>query len=106
MKKYKFEILGIAILLVGGYVIFKKVKEAKDLANANQNVAPEVADKKESDIDTIVNAGKYNGLRSTLETFEPSFLSDWAKAVLNNQSVFTHSKVKYNTSGGRKLTTK
>lgn len=104
MKKYKFEILGIAILLVGGYVIFKKVKEAKDLANRTTN--PEVADKKESDIDTIINGGKYDGLRSTLQTFEASYLSDWARAVLNNQPQFTSKSIKYNTNGGKRVTTK
>lgn len=106
MKKYKFEILGIAILLVGGYFIYKKVKEAKDLANSNQNVSPEVASQKESDIDTIINGGKFGGLRSTLMTFEPAYLKDWARATLNNQSVFTSKNVKYNTQGGLKVTTK
>lgn len=106
MKKYKFEILGITILLVGGYFIFKKIKEAKDLVSNSQNVAPAVESQKESDIDTIVNSGKYNGLRSTLQTFEFSYLKDWARAVLNNQSVFTSKGVKYKTQGGLKATTK
>lgn len=106
MKKYKFEILGIAILLIGGYVIFKKVQEAKDLANTNANVAPEVSDKKESDIDTIINGGKFTGLRSVLQAFEPAYLSDWARAVLNNQAQFTSKSVKYSTNGGKRVTTK
>jgi hypothetical protein len=106
MKNRKYEIIGLAILLIGGYVIFKKVKEAKDLVNNAQNVAPEVLNQKESDIDTIVNAGKFNGLRGTLDAYSPSFLKDWARAVLNNQAIFTHSNVKYNMLGGSKVTKK
>jgi hypothetical protein len=106
MKKYKYELLGLGILIVGGIYLFKKLKEAKDLANTKQNVTPEVADKKESDIDTIINAGKFNGTRSVLQTFEPSFLNDWARATLNNQSTFTSKSVKYNTQGGKRVTTK
>jgi hypothetical protein len=106
MKNRKYEIIGLAILLIGGYIIFKKVKEAKDLVSNTKNVAPEVTNQKESDIDTIVNNGKYNGLRSTLLAFSPSFLKDWARAVLNSQTVFTHSNVRYNTQGGLKVTKK
>jgi hypothetical protein len=106
MKKTKYELIGIAILLIGGFIIFKKVQEAKDLANSNQNTSPEVSNQKESDIDTIINAGKFNGLRSVLQTFEPAYLKDWARAVLNNQTQFTSKSVKYNTDGGRKVTTK
>jgi hypothetical protein len=105
MKKYKFEILGATILIVGGYLIYKRLKEAKDLAN-NQNVSPETASQKESDIDTIINGGKFKGLRSTLMTFEPAYLKDWARATLSNQAVFTSKNVKYNTQGGLKVTTK
>jgi hypothetical protein len=103
MKNRKYELIGIAILLIGGFIIFKKVKEAKDLANSNQNVSPDVANQKESDIDTIINGGKYTGLRSTLQTFQPAYLRDWAKAVLNNQTQFTHKKIKYNVQGGGKI---
>ena len=79
------------------------LKEAKDLANSNQNVSPDVANQKESDIDTIINGGKYTGLRSALQTFEPAYLRDWAKAVLNNQTQFTHKNIKYNVQGGGKI---
>lgn len=103
MKNRKYELIGIAILLIGGFIIFKKVKEAKDLANSKQNVSPDVANQKESDIDTIINGGKYTGLRSTLQTFQPAYLRDWAKAVLNNQTQFTHKKIKYNVQGGGKI---
>jgi DnaJ-class molecular chaperone len=82
---------------------FKKVQEAKDLANSNQNASPDVANQKESDIDTIINGGKYTGLRSALQTFEPAYLKDWARAVLNNQTQFTHKNIKYNVQGGGKL---
>jgi hypothetical protein len=103
MKKYKFELLGFSILLIGGYIIFKKVQEAKDLANSKQNISPDVANQKESDIDTIINAGKYSGLRSALQTFEAAYLRDWARAVLNNQYQFTHKNIKYNVQGGGKV---
>ena len=106
MKNTKYEFIGIAILLIGGYIIFKKVKEAKDLANSNQNISPEVANQKESDIDTIINSGKFGGLRSTLQSFEPAYLKDWARAVLNNQSTFTSKNVVYNTQGGLKVINK
>ena len=101
MKNTKYELIGIAILLIGGFIIFKKVQEAKNLANSNQNASPDVANQKESDIDTIINGGKYTGLRSTLMTFEPAFLKDWARAVLNNQTQFTHKNIKYNVQGGK-----
>jgi hypothetical protein len=103
MKKYKFEILGITILLVGGYFIFKKIKEAKDLANNSQNVSPQVANQRESDIDTIINGGKTAGLRSTLQTFDSAYLKDWARATLTNQETFTSKGVKYYTMGGSKV---
>jgi len=103
MKNTKYELIGIAILLIGGFIIFKKVQEAKDLANSNQNVSPDVANQKESDIDTIINGGKYTGLRSALQTFEPAYLRDWARAVLNNQTQFTHKNIKYNVQGGGKI---
>jgi hypothetical protein len=103
MKKYKFEILGIAILLVGGYFIFKKIKETKELANNNQNVSPEVENQRESDIDTIINGGKTSGLRSTMQTFGTAYLKDWARATLANQETFTSKGVKYYTMGGSKV---
>jgi len=106
MKNYKYQIIGGLILLAGAIYIFKKVKEAKDLVENSKNVAPEVENQKESDIDTIINSGKFTGLRSTLQTFKPNYLKDWARAIANNQSVFTSASVKYNTQGGKKVTTK
>jgi len=106
MKNIKYEIIGALILLGGGYYILKKIKEAKDLISNSKNITPEVSTQKESDIDTIINGGKYNGFRSALQTFQANYLKDWARAVSNNQAVFTSANVKYNTQGGGKVTTK
>ena len=106
MKKYKYEILALAVLLVGGYFISKELKKNKELANSNQNQSPEVNSQKESDIDTIINSGKYTSERSTLQTFSPSYLKDWARAILNKQEVFRTSGVQYWVQGGKRVVIK
>ena len=103
MKNKKFELLGLVILLVGGYYIYKKIKEVKDLANTSQIASPEATDKKESDIDTIINSSKFGGARSVLQSFDAGYLSLWADAVLNNKSTFTFNKAQYNTQGGTRV---
>lgn len=99
MKNTKYELIGIAILLIGGYFIYKKAKETKELSNN-----PTTDELKSSYIDTILaDKRTTSGDRATLETFSSSYLKDWARAVTANQAVFTSSGVKYNLIGGKKV---
>jgi len=102
MKKYKYEILGLAILIVGGIYLFKKIKEVKDLSKTT-TFTPEVEDKKASDIDIIINANKFAGARSVLQSFNADFISAWADSVLNKKSTFTYNKKQYNSNGGKAI---
>jgi uncharacterized protein YxeA len=63
MKNTKYKILGLAILIIGGYYIFQKIKKDKNLNNDTDAL-------KQAYIDTI------NERRSFLETQNTSYLKD------------------------------
>jgi hypothetical protein len=100
MKDKKYKLIGIAILLVGGYLIFKKIKDSKKTTENN-----DVNDAlKDEYIDTILSDSRTTTEnKSFLQTQKTSYLKDWARAVKANQSVFTSSGVKYNMIGGKKV---
>ncbi len=87
MKKNAFQILALAILVGGGYVIYNRIK-------TNTTNAESI-----SDVDTIIDAGKHSN-RNFIETFQPAFLSAWAKAVKANQPTFMFNGRTINTQGG------
>lgn len=82
-----FQVVTIAILLGGGYVIYKRIKTNTTSADSIANV------------DTIINAGKHSN-RRFIETFQPEFLSAWATAVKANQPTFVFNGKTIKTQGG------
>lgn len=87
MKNKVFQIVTLAILLGGGYVIYKRVK-ANSTADSISN------------IDTIINSGNHSN-RAFISTFQPEFLSAWASAIKNNQPTFVFNGKTINTKGGK-----
>ena len=97
MKNTKYKILGLAILIIGGYYIFQKIKKDKNLNNDTDAL-------KQAYIDTILSDSRTtNEGRSFLETQNTSYLKDWARAVKANQAKFTSSGVVYSLIGGQKV---
>jgi len=86
MKNNGFKIAVIAILLVGGYFIYNRVQ----------------ANKKTSDVDTIINS-KNGTNKMLLETFQPEFIKAWATAVNAGSTTFSFENKNYNTKGGKAI---
>lgn len=82
-----FQVVTIAILLGGGYVIYNRIKTNTTSSDSISNV------------DTIIDAGKHSN-RNFIETFKPEFLSAWATAIKANQSTFVYNGKTINTQGG------
>lgn len=82
-----FQVVTIAILVGGGYAIYKRIKTNTTSADSITNV------------DTIIDAGKHAN-RNFIETFKPEFLSAWATAVRENKPTFVYNGKTINTQGG------
>ena len=82
-----FQVVALAILVGGGYVIYNRIKTNTTSADSIANV------------DVIINAGKHSN-RNFIETFKPEFLSAWATAVKANQPTFVFNGETINTQGG------
>jgi len=97
MKNLNYKYIGLAILIVGGYLIYQKVKKAKSSTN-------DIDALKESYIDTILSDSRTTTEdRSFLETQSTPYLKDWARAVKANQARFTSSGIVYSLIGGQKV---
>ena len=83
-----FQVVALAIIVGGGYVIYKRIKTNTTNAESVSNV------------DTIIVAGKHSN-RKFIETFQPEFLSAWAKAIKENKTTFVYNGKTINTQGGR-----
>ena len=82
-----FQVVALAILVGGGYAIYKRIKTNTTSADSIKNV------------DTIIDAGKHAN-RNFIETFKPEFLSAWATAVRENKPTFVYNGKTINTQGG------
>lgn len=85
-KEMIFQVVALAILVGGGYAIYKRVK-----ANLTTNG--------QSDIDTIISSGNHPN-RAFISTFQPEFLSAWANAIKAGQPTFVFNGKTINTKGG------
>lgn len=81
-----FQVVALAILVGGGYVIYKRIKT---------NITGEGA----TNVDTIINSGNHAN-RKFIETFQPEFLSAWANAIKAGQPTFVFNGKTINTKGG------
>lgn len=86
-KEMIFQVVALAIIVGGGYVIYKRIKTNTTNAESISNV------------DTIIDAGKHSN-RNFIETFQPEFLSAWAKAIKENKATFVFNGKTINTQGG------
>lgn len=86
MKNKTFQIVALAILLGGGYVIYKRVK-----ANSTEDA--------KSNIETIISSGNHSN-RAFISTFQPEFLSAWATAIREGKATFVFNGKTINTKGG------
>ena len=94
MKKYKYQIIALIILSVGGFFVYKEFHKKK-----NQ-------DQIKNDIDTIISSGRYKSDRSNLESFDSGYISNWADAVRNGKASFDYKNSQYNTQGGKLIVNK
>jgi hypothetical protein len=86
-KEMVFQVVALAILVGGGYAIYKRIKTNTTSADSIKNV------------DTIIDAGKHAN-RNFIETFKPEFLSAWATAIRENKPTFVFNGKTINTQGG------
>jgi hypothetical protein len=81
-----FQVVTLAILVGGGYAIYKRVK-ANSTADSQSN------------IDTIISSGNHSN-RAFISTFQPEFLSAWASAIKSGQPTFVFNGKTIRTKGG------
>jgi hypothetical protein len=86
-KEIIFQVVALAILVGGGYVIYNRIKTNTTSYDSIANV------------DTIIDAGKH-GNRNFIETFNPEFLAAWANAIRQNKLTFVYNGKTINTQGG------
>lgn len=89
MKNKAYIWVALAILGVGGFLIYKELKKVKVLTKSDS-------------IDIIISNEKHND-KNVISSFEDAFLGVWANAVLEKQEVFKYNGKTYNTQGGRAI---
>jgi len=77
--------LGLAILAIGSYMVYKKLFSGKA--------------SKEDSASVIAKAGKHSNFKF-LMTMEADFLKAWVKAIEIEESSFNYNGKEYNTNGG------
>jgi predicted RNA-binding protein with PIN domain len=98
--KNKYEILGVAILLVGGYYIYKKIQDVKK--SADKNNSPEALAQKEIDVNIIYNNNNTRDI-NVLRTFGADYLNAWSTAINQEKDNFVLDGKKYSTQNGKLL---
>jgi len=86
MKNKKYIWISVAILAIGGYLVFKEFKKPKQRT-------------KEENVKIIIENGKHENPKFISE-FESDFLNTWSNSVLEGKSSFLYKGKAYNTQGG------
>lgn len=90
MKNKTYIAISVAILAIGGYLIFNK------LIKQPNRTKPE-------NISIIVSNNFHENKSGILSSFEDSFLNNWATAVLSGKKTFFYKNKEYNTQGGTSI---
>ena len=89
MKNKAYIWVALAILGVGGFLVYKELKKVKVLTKSDS-------------VDIIISNGKHND-KNVISTFEDAFLGVWANAILEKQEAFKYKGKMYSTQGGKAI---
>lgn len=79
--------IAAAVLIAGGYWVFKTLKDKDDLT-------------KDEAIAVIVASGKHKSAQA-IAGFQEGYLKAWAKAIMAKEAVFSFMNKIFNTQGGK-----
>ena len=86
MKNKAYIWIALAILGIGGYLVYKEFKKPNKLS-------------KSESIDIIIENGKHAN-KETISKFNANFLIAWASAVIKGEKTFTYNGKSYQSQGG------
>ena len=86
MKNKAYIWIALAILGIGGYLVYKEFKKPNKLS-------------KSESVDVIIENGSHSN-RDFISTFETGFLMTWANAIIKGEKTFTYNGKSYQSQGG------